>query len=111
HDCLRSRWTNDAEPFAWELERGKKTWRIPVRGPVIANDRELLHALALAGKGLLYTLEAFIGDDVARGRLRIVLEQYAPTVPGLFLYFPSRAQLSPALRAFVTMARGTVKIS
>ncbi len=105
HDCLGSRWTNDAEPFAWELERGKKTWRVPVRGPVITNDRELLHALAIAGKGLLYTLEAVIADDVARGRLRIILEPYASTVPGLFLYYPSRSQISPALRAFVAMAR------
>ena len=27
-----------------------------------------------------------------------VLEPFAPTVPGYFLYFPSRAQRSPALR-------------
>jgi DNA-binding transcriptional LysR family regulator len=105
HVCLCSRWTPGAEPFAWELERGKKTWRVPVRGPVITNDRELLHALALAGKGLLYTLDAVIAGDLARGRLRVVLEPYAPTVPGLFLYFPSRAQVSPALRAFVAVAR------
>jgi hypothetical protein len=26
-------------------------------------------------------------------------------VPGFFLYFPSRAQVSPALRAFVDVAR------
>ncbi len=118
HACLRSRWRQDEEPFAWELERGKKTWRVPVRGPVITNDRELLHALALGGHGLLYTLERVIADDLARGRLRVVLEAYAPTVPGLFLYFPSRAQVSPALRAFVAVARElaeaprkTVKIS
>jgi hypothetical protein len=35
----------------------------------------------------------------------LVLEPYAATVPGLFLYFPSRAQLSPALKAFVGAAR------
>lgn len=105
HDCLCTRWTPDAEPFAWELERGKKTWRVPVRGPVSTNDRELLRALALAGHGLLYTLEAMIADDLARGRLRAVLEPYAPSVPGLFLYFPNRAQVSPALRAFVAVAR------
>jgi DNA-binding transcriptional LysR family regulator len=105
HDCLCSRWAPDAQPFAWELERGKKTWRVPVRGPLITNDREFLHAMALAGQGLLYTLEAVIADDLARGRLRVVLEPYAPSVPGLFLYFPSRAQVSPALRAFVAVAR------
>lgn len=105
HDCLRSRWAPDTEPFAWELERGKKTWRVPVRGPVITNDRELVHALALSGHGLLYSLEAVIADDLARGRLRVVLEAYASSVPGLFLYYPSRAQASPALRAFIALAR------
>ena len=33
------------------------------------------------------------------------MEPYAGLVPGLFLYFPSRAQVSPALRAFVDVAR------
>ena len=105
HDCLGVRWSADTEPFAWELARGKKTWRMPVRGPVVTNDRQLLHSLAVGGYGLLYTLEAIIGEDLARGRLRIVLEPYAANVPGLFLYFPSRSQESPALRAFVSVAR------
>ena len=41
----------------------------------------------------------------AAEQLRVVLEQYAPEGPGLFLYFPSRAQVSPALKAFVEVAR------
>jgi DNA-binding transcriptional LysR family regulator len=85
--------------------------RVPVRGPVTASDTELLHALALGGRGLLYTLDAVIATYLARGRLRVVLERYAPNVPGLFLYFPSRAQVSPALRAFVTIAREVANVS
>jgi DNA-binding transcriptional LysR family regulator len=45
-----------------------------------------------------------IADELSSGKLHVVLEQYAPLVPGLFLYFPSRAQVSPALRAFVGVA-------
>jgi DNA-binding transcriptional LysR family regulator len=105
HDCLCVRWSEDGEPWAWELERGKKSWRVPVRGPVTTNDRELLLALALAGTGLLYAFEPTIVGEIARGRLRVVLEPYAANVPGLYLYFPSRAQVSPALRAFVALAR------
>jgi DNA-binding transcriptional LysR family regulator len=99
------RFGTSREPRAWELERRKKTWRVPVRGPVTTNDKELARILALAGVGLLYAFEPVIADELARGRLRVVLEQYAPTVPGLFLYFPNRAQVSPALRAFVGVAR------
>jgi hypothetical protein len=32
-------------------------------------------------------------------------ETHAPTVPGFFLYYPSRAQRSAALRSFVEAAR------
>jgi DNA-binding transcriptional LysR family regulator len=105
HDCICMRFTASGEPWTWELERGKKTWRVPVRGPVTTNDHALRHVLAVAGVGLLYTLEPVIAEDLARGRLRVVLEPYSPSVPGLFLYFPSRAQVSPAFRAFVDVAR------
>lgn len=74
---------------------------MPVRGPVATNNHALGRALALSGVGLLYTMEPTIADDLARGRLRVVLEPYAPRVPGLFLYFLSRAQILPAFRAFL----------
>lgn len=105
HDCIGFRMAGNDAVFAWELERGKKTVRVPIRAAVVTNDAELIRTLAIAGVGLTYRLEPTIADHIAKGRLRVVLPQYAPTVPGLFLYFPSRAQLSPALRAFVTTAR------
>lgn len=105
HDCLCMRTTPSGDPWAWELERGKKDYRVPVRGPVVTNSFELRRTLALSGAGLLYAMEPIIADDLARGRLKIVLEAYAPEVPGLFLYFPNRAQVSAALKAFVEVAR------
>lgn len=105
HDCLCIRRGTSGAPWAWELGRGKKTWRVPVRGPVTTNDAELMRALALAGVGLLYTVEDRIAEDLEAGLLRVVLDAFAPDVPGLFLYFPSRAQVSPALKAFVDVAR------
>jgi DNA-binding transcriptional LysR family regulator len=105
HDCICIRTTMDGARYAWELERGRKTWRVPVRGTVTTNDTELMRVLAVAGAGLLYMFEPEIADELRRGSLRLVLEQYAATVPGFFLYFPSRAQVSPALRAFVDTAR------
>ncbi len=105
HDCLCIRSASDGAPYAWELERGKKTWRVPVQGPVTTNDPDLMRLLAVAGVGLLYSFEPQIADELRRGSLRLVLEPYAATVPGFFLYFPSRAQVSPALRALVDVAR------
>jgi len=111
HDCICVRWRSSGEPWAWELERGKRTYRVPVRGPVTTNSFELMRALAVAGVGLFYALEPSIAEELSRGRLRVVLEPYAPAVPGLFLYFPSRAQVSPALKALVDVAREVAKLS
>jgi DNA-binding transcriptional LysR family regulator len=105
HDCIGIRTSAGGARYAWELERGKKTWRVPVQGPVTTNDSDLMRRLAVAGVGLVYLTEVQLADDLRRGSLRIVLEPYAASVPGLFLYFPSRAQVSPALRAFVSVAR------
>jgi DNA-binding transcriptional LysR family regulator len=105
HDCIGIRTSSDGAPYAWELERGRKTWRVPVQGPVTTNDPDLIRLLAVAGVGLLYTFEPQIAEELRRGSLRVVLEPYAADVPGFFLYFPSRAQVSPALRAFVDVAR------
>ena len=105
HDCIGIRFTSSREPWAWEFERGKKTWRVPVRGPVTTNSHALMRTLGARGVGLIYSLEPVIAEELAQGSLRVVLESYAPAVPGLFLYFPSRAQISPAFRAFVDVAR------
>jgi DNA-binding transcriptional LysR family regulator len=105
HDCICIRTSRSGARYAWELERGRKAWRVPVRGTVTTNDPELMRHLAVAGVGLLYAFEPQIADELRRGSLRLVLEPYAAAVPGFFLYFPSRAQVSPALRAFVDVAR------
>jgi DNA-binding transcriptional LysR family regulator len=107
HDCIGIRTSIAGARYAWELERGKKAWRVPVQGPVTTNDGDLMRLLAVAGVGLVYHLEAHLADDLRRGSLRVVLEPYAAAVPGFFLYFPSRLQVSPALRAFVSVARET----
>jgi DNA-binding transcriptional LysR family regulator len=49
--------------------------------------------------------EPQVAPFLKRGSLRLVLEAFAASVPGFFLYFPSRAQVSPALRAFMDTAR------
>jgi DNA-binding transcriptional LysR family regulator len=110
HDCVCIRSSTSGGRYAWELERGKKSWRVPVRGSVTTNDPELMRTLGVAGVGLVYAFEPQIADELRRGSLRLVLEPYAAAVPGFFLYFPSRAQVSPALRAFVAISREVMAV-
>ena len=109
HVCINARWPLSREPIHWQFARAKKSWKIVVEGSMTTNSFELSKSLAVAGAGLLYSTEPLIADEVARGKLQLVLESYATTLPGLYLYFPSRANLSPALRAFVDLAREVTK--
>ncbi|NVB85249.1 MAG: LysR family transcriptional regulator [Kofleriaceae bacterium] len=105
HECIAFRFATTGTLYAWELERGRRHWRVPVRGRLIANEPQLALAFAEQGLGLTYASEPAVAEKVRAGRLKIVLDAYAPTVPGYFLYYPSRAQSSPALRLFVDVAK------
>ena len=105
HECITFRSRSTGTLYAWELERGRRTWRLPVRGGVVTNEPDLPVSLAEQGLGLAYAFEPSVLEPVRTGRLVRVLEPYAPTVPGFFLYFPSRARSSEPLRLFVEAAR------
>jgi DNA-binding transcriptional LysR family regulator len=105
HECFTFRTSTAGTLYAWELERGRRNWRIPVRGGVVTNNSQLRLSLAEQGSGLSYVFEPMAAEALRTGRLKCVLEPYAATVPGFFLYYPSRAQTSPALRLFVQAAK------
>jgi DNA-binding transcriptional LysR family regulator len=105
HQCITFRSQTTGALYAWELERGRRTWRVPVRGGVVTNDGPLAVSMAELGLGLAYAFEPAVLDQVRSGRLRRVLEPYAAETPGYFIYFPSRAQRSGPLRLFIESAR------
>lgn len=105
HSCFRMRLPSGAL-FPWELERDGQIVRVEVTGPLIVDDIHVQLRAALDGAGLAHVFEAHVADDIAAGRLRTVLDDWCPPFPGFFLYYPSRRQVSPALRAFIDHMRG-----
>ncbi|HTQ02794.1 MAG TPA: LysR family transcriptional regulator [Polyangiaceae bacterium] len=105
HECITFRSGTTGALYAWELERGRKTWRVPVRGGLVSNDSLLCASFAAQGLGLAYAFEPMVSAELAQGSLERVLEPYAPTVPGFFIYYASRAQRSTPLRLFVETAK------
>lgn len=105
HECLTFRSPTTGALYAWELERGRRTWRVPVRGAVVTNDNAVAVSLAAEGLGLAYAFEPAAMDRLRSKRLVRVLEAYSPTVPGYFICFPSRAQSSVPLRLFLEAAK------
>lgn len=111
HECLTFRSETTGALYAWELQRGRRTWRVPVRGGVVVNDGLFCMALAEQGLGLAYAFEPLAKESLRSGRLRPVLEPYAPTVPGLFLYYPNQSQSSVPLRSFIETLRDLSALS
>ncbi|XXZ31643.1 LysR substrate-binding domain-containing protein [Sorangium sp. So ce321] len=105
HECITFRSQTTGALYAWELERGRRNWRVPVRGGVVTSDGRLTAKLAEQGLGLVYAFEPMVLEQLRTGRLQRVLERYAPTVPGFFLYFPSVARRSAPLRHFIEAAK------
>jgi DNA-binding transcriptional LysR family regulator len=105
HECFTFRSQTTGALYAWELERGRKSYRVPVRGGIVCNDGPLMQGLVEEGLGLAYAFEPLITEQLEAGRLKIVLERYAPTVPGFYLYFARRAERSAPLRLFIDTAK------
>jgi len=100
HACLRFRRTNGALAL-WSLADNARAIEAAVSGPLIANDFPTLLGAAIDGMGLAQVPEPVAADAVRAGKLVRVLDAFAPSAPGVFLYYPSRHQMTPKLRAFI----------
>lgn len=105
HDCINHRRIARGDIYRWEFTEAGKDVEVAVDGRFTANDNEALVAAALAGAGFAYVFESVVREHLAAGRLVRVLDAFCPPFPGLFLYYPSRAQLAPKLQALVAYLR------
>ncbi|MBP1887143.1 LysR family transcriptional regulator [Sinorhizobium mexicanum] len=104
HRCIRRRFSNGTL-YRWEFEKEGEEITVSVAGPLIlGEDRPIIKA-ALGGAGLAYLFETRVAEYVAAGRLERVLEDWCAPYAGPYLYYPSRRQMRPALRAFIDFFR------
>ncbi len=100
HACLRISRSN-ASIAPWSFVDNNKSIEAIVSGPLIAHDFPTILGAAAEDMGLAQVPEPIAASLVKAGKLVRVLEPFAPMVPGMFLYYPSRHQMMPKLRAFV----------
>lgn len=100
HACLRWRRSNGALA-PWTFNDNGRAIEIAVAGPLIAHDFPTMLGAALEGVGLAQLPEPMVAEGLRTKKLVQVLERYAPMMPGVFLYYPSRRQIMPKLRAFI----------
>ncbi len=102
HACINWRFSGSGAVYRWPMERKGKKLELAVMGPIVSNSEDVVLEAALQGLGILYAYnDTPIRELIAAGRLKRVLADWSPTVPGLFLYYPSRRLPTPALRGFI----------
>jgi DNA-binding transcriptional LysR family regulator len=100
HACLRWRRSSGALAL-WSFNNDGNAIEIAVTGPFIAHDFPTMLGAAVEGIGLAQLPEPMVAEGLRAGKLVHVLEPFAPVIPGVFLYYPSRRQMVPKLRAFI----------
>lgn len=104
HRCIRRRFSSGSI-YRWELEKDGKPLVVDVSGPLILSDQGMMRRAALDGIGLAFLFDRRVEQDIAAGRLIRVLGDWCPPFEGFYIYYPSRRQMRPPLRAFVDFFR------
>jgi DNA-binding transcriptional LysR family regulator len=105
HSCVQFRRDGDSTAMAWRFERNRKSPRVSVVGRVMVNNVDLAVRAAVDGLGIAYTLEDLAEPFLRSGQLTRVLEDWSPSIEGLFLFYPGHRQVPATLRALIDMIR------
>lgn len=105
HDCVTLRRPTRGTVDPWRFRVDGETFEITVDGRVVTNDGAVLVDAAVEGLGLAYVFESMVSQLVSQRRLERVLQEYCPRIPGYFLYYPSRVNLAPKLKALAEFLR------
>lgn len=76
HECISWHATPEARPYRWEFTEGGREFSVAVRARVLTTDPALMVRLVRAGMGLTMVYEVQVRDDLARGDLVAVLEEF-----------------------------------
>jgi DNA-binding transcriptional LysR family regulator len=76
-----------------------------VTGSIMSDDAEVIRRLAIAGEGIANKSWLDVSEDIAEGRLRMILPQYQGDSVPLNMICPHRKQLSVAVRLLYEAVR------
>jgi DNA-binding transcriptional LysR family regulator len=105
HNCINLRLPTLGGLYAWEFEKDGHQLKVHVDGQLVFNGTFQMLNAALAGFGLAYVPEHVAQPDLAKGRLKRVLDDWCPPYSGYHLYYPSRRQPTPAFTLLVDALR------
>jgi DNA-binding transcriptional LysR family regulator len=106
HRCIGWRPAPHRPPYRWEFVEKGREFAVGVAPEVTTNDMGLMIRMALSGAGITFGMAETFRSFLERGELVPLLEEFSAPFPGFYLYYPSRRNLEPKLRALIDYAQG-----
>lgn len=95
HNCIQIRLPTYGNIFPWEFEKDGHELKVRVEGQMVFNNIAMRLDAARRGLGLAYMPDDLVREDLARGSLIRVLEDWCEPFVGYHLYYPNRRHASP----------------
>ena len=101
HDCIASEATHSRD---WKFRKRGADYSVAISHRLMVTTVETAIDAALAHVGIAHLMSYHAAGYVAKGQLRIVLEEFEPPLRPLSLVYPSQRQVPLKLRAFLDFA-------
>lgn len=106
HACINLRLSNHGALYAWEFDdKDGREIRVKVTGQATFNTINAVLRAALDGHGLACVPERLAQPHLDAGTLQSCLDDYCPSFPGFYLYYPSRQRSSSAFEVVLEALR------
>lgn len=98
HSCLQYEY---ARTSGWRFVDDGREVIVPVAGPLVANNGDLLRDAAVAGLGVTMAPAFILEPELSAGRLVPALQRHLPPGGGVFAVYPESRYLPAKVRSFV----------
>jgi DNA-binding transcriptional LysR family regulator len=106
HNCLVTS-TEDGVADTWSFQDKGRPISVKIGGNLQCNDGEVLTRWAIAGEGLAWRSAWEVSEEVKRGRLVTVLDEFASPGNNIYAVYPERRLLPAKVKFFIEFLRKT----
>ena len=106
HECLTLS-SEASQTRGWAFVVDGETIYLRPRGRLDCSDGQVLHEWCLGGLGIAWRSTWEVEQDIAAGRLQVVLDDYAAAPNGIHAVFPQRKHLPLRARLWIDFVKHT----
>lgn len=99
HECIL--FTGEEDFDQWALKGPKGERSVEVSGNIASNNMALIRDFAISGCGIALMPYFLCKDEVANGRLKVVLPDWVNASGPIHVVYPGQRYMLPKVRAFV----------